>query len=119
MLFVGCSFCRSIGPLVCAGQFMPHMPVPVEPSAWGPACGYCGPMPPVFTCSRCFTQQWLLLQGAAPPQGMQQGQAFAPVVQAPAGAGESQVMKLIKVFVGEAGKGFGQQVGNQTMNWLQ
>jgi len=110
MLYVGCSRCGAIGPLVCAGQFMPHMAVPAEPTAWGPACGFCGPFPPIFTCGRCFTQQWLVQQGAAMPQGYQWGQAVAPVVQAPQGASHSQVHGM----VGEFAKGLGEGL----VNWV-
>jgi hypothetical protein len=118
MLFVGCSFCRSIGPLWCAGQLMPHMPVAVEPSPWGPACGFCGVMPPYFTCMNCRTVQLMYLAGTAPPQGMAPGQLIAPVVQAPQHAGEGQVKKLIFAFVNEAVKGAGDEFGQRMVGWM-
>jgi hypothetical protein len=111
MLFVGCSSCRSIGPLWCAGQFMPHMPVAAEPSAWGPMCGFCGVMPPYFTCMRCGAVQWMYLVGTAPPQAMPQGQLIAPVVHAP--QGEGQARSLIVELVHEAAKTAGGEVGNR------
>ena len=113
MLFVGCSSCRSIGPLWCAGQFMPHMPVAAEPSPYGPACGFCGVMSPYFTCMQCGAVQLMYLAGAAPPQA--QGQLVAPVVQAPQHAGQGDVKHLVMEFVTGVLKGAGDQVGQQAM----
>jgi len=109
MLFVGCSSCRSIGPLWCGGQpFVPHGPVPAEPSAWGPMCRFCGVMSPYFTCMRCGAVQLMFLAGTSPPQTMLPGQLVAPVVHAPEGAGEGQIASLLGKFAREGGKGFGE-----------
>jgi hypothetical protein len=113
MLFVGCSSCRSIGPLWCAGQFMPHMPLAAEPSARGPTCGFCGVMPPYFTCMRCGAVQWMYLAGTPPPQAMPPGQLVAPVVQAPQNAGEGQVKGVVSEFVHAVVKSAGDEVGQR------
>ena len=110
MLYVGCCWCRSIVTLVCAGQSMPHMAVPVEQTVYGPACAYCGVLPPVFTCGNCYTAQWLIVQGAGVPQGYQWGQPSAPVVQAPANASHSQVSDLLGKFAEGAGQQFVQWI---------
>lgn len=111
MLFVGCSSCRSIGPLWCAGQMMPHMPMAAEPSPYGPACGFCGVMPPYFTCMQCGAVQWMYLAGANPPPPQVQGQLIAPVVQAPQHAGQGQVKGLIMECVHEVVKTAGHEIG--------
>ncbi len=117
MLFVGCSSCRSIGPLWCAGQFMPHMPVAAEPSPWGPTCGFCGVMPPYFTCMRCGAVQWMYLAGTAPPQALPQGQLVAPVVQAPQGAGEGDIKSLLMKLANQAAKSAGDELGKRMAGW--
>src|SRR5690349_23248249 len=110
MLFVGCSSCSSIGPLWCAGQMMPHMPMPAEASPYGPACGFCGVMPPYFTCMRCGAVQWMYLQGAgAPPP--QQGQMIAPVVQASQNAGQGQLRGLMSECIHEVVKTGVHEIG--------
>ena len=124
MLFAGCSSCRSIVPLWCAGQFMPHVPVPVEPSPVGPYCQFCGQMPPIFLCTVCGTRQGLYMPGmAAPPApAMGAAQLVAPVVQAPQAASHGEIHNLIMSFVREgvsaAGKGFGQQMGQSMGAWM-
>jgi hypothetical protein len=113
MLFAGCSSCRSVVPLWCAGQFMPHMPTPVEPSPAGPYCRWCGQMPPIFMCMVCGTRQGLYVPGMAAPPAPSMGAAplVAPAVQAPQGASEGQVRGLIMTFVREGLASMGQQVG--------
>jgi hypothetical protein len=124
MLFAGCSSCRSIVPLVCAGQFMPHMPTPVEPSPMGPYCPFCGQMPPFFTCTVCATTQGLFMPGmAAPPApAMGAGPLVAPVVQAPQATSHGEVRELIMSFVregvGAAGKAVGQGAGQTMAAWM-
>jgi hypothetical protein len=117
MLFVGCSSCRSIGPLWCAGQFMPHMPVGAAPSPYGPMCGYCGVMPPYFTCTRCGAVQWMYLAGTPPPQALPQGQLVAPVVQAPQGAAEGEVKGIVMEFAGAVAKSAGEGLGQRMAGW--
>jgi hypothetical protein len=115
MLFAGCSSCRSIVPLWCAGQVMPHMPVPVEPSPMGPYCRFCGQMPPIFTCMVCGTTQGLFMPGmAAPPApAMGAGPLVAPAVQAPEAASQGDVRSLIMSFVREGVSSMGEQVGQE------
>ena len=128
MLFAGCSNCQSIVPLWCAGQFMPHMPMPAEASPMGPYCGFCGPVPPIFTCMTCGARQWLFMPGARvpPPQVMGAGPpSIAPVVQASEHTNEhdlkSMCGKILSDFLGEAaksaGRQFGQDAGSGLSNW--
>ena len=124
MLFAGCSSCRSIVPLWCAGQFMPHVPVPVEPSPMGPYCQFCGQMPLIFLCTVCGTRQGLYMPGMAAPPAPAMGAAplVAPVVQAPQAASHGEVHDLIMSFVREGvsamGKGVGQQAGQSMGAWM-
>ncbi len=69
-----------------------HPPVPFQASPMGPYCGFCGPRPPMFTCSVCGTTQGLYMPGMAvpPAQGMGIAPLVAPVVQAAPGAAPSQ-----------------------------
>ena len=115
MLFAGCSSCRSIVPLWCAGQFMPHAPMPVEPSPMGPYCQFCGQMPPIFLCTVCGTRQGLYMPGMAAPPAPAMGAAplVAPVVQAPQAASHGEVHSLIMSFVREGVKSMGGEVGQQ------
>ena len=83
MLYAQCVYCRNVAPLVCTGVLMMHPPMPCVATPQGPACRWCGPMPPGYTCSNCFGSQTL----AGPTAG--QGPAFpgaqpgvAPVAQA-------------------------------------
>ena len=122
MLFAGCSNCGSIVPLFCAGRFMPHVPVPVEPSPMGPYCGFCGPMPPVFMCTICGTVQGLYIQGM-PTQTLQQpgvGPLVAPVVQTQGSAAPShgEVKNFVHEFIGGLGKGLGGVAGQRMGAWM-
>lgn len=123
MLFAGCSSCGSVVPLYCGGKFMPHVPVPVEPSPMGPTCPYCGPLPPIFGCTVCGTIQGLYLPGmtVAPAQGAGIAPLVAPVVQAPQGASPAQVHGGLKEvgleFVRSVGKGFGEEAGSAVRAW--
>jgi hypothetical protein len=124
MLFAGCSSCRSITALWCAGQFMPHMPTPVEPSPTGPFCRFCGQMPPVFTCMVCGTRQGLFVPGmAAPPSAGQAAPLVAPAVEAPPGASEGEVHGQLRSYVSEfvtsLGKGVGQELGQSMGAWMR
>jgi hypothetical protein len=119
MLYVGCSNCRSIGPLWCAGQMMPHYPMAAEPSAWGPACGFCGVMPPYFTCMNCRTTQWLYLQGTAvPQQATMPGQMVAPVIQAAPNAQPHELKSLCADFASSFLKGMGNQLGQSAAHGM-
>jgi hypothetical protein len=120
MLFAGCSNCRSIAPLWCAGQVMPHAPLYVESSPMGPYCGWCGPMPPVFTCFNCGTRQGLYMSGMAVPRALGQG-LVAPVFAASEGTSQNQLVRgligVAKVFVNEAAEQAGQNVGDCVTAW--
>jgi hypothetical protein len=124
MLFAGCSSCRSVVPLYCGGRFMPHVPVPVEPTAMGPTCAWCGPLPPIFTCMVCGTVQGLYLPGMTvpPAQGAGIAPLVAPAVQAPQGASPAQVHGGLKEvgleFVRSFGKGLGDQAGMAVRAWV-
>ena len=112
MLYVGCSNCRTIVPLWCAGQFPPHAPFPAMAGPYGVYCGMCGPLPPVFTCTVCWARQMLFLPGSAlMPSSMYPGSnhSVAPVVQARPGASPDYIMDLIKQLLG----GFAKQAGNE------
>lgn len=111
MLFVGCSFCRAIVPLWCAGQFMPHVPYPVVGTQAGAYCNMCGPLSPVFTCTLCWSRQMLFLPGvsAAPSFYPGFGSNFAPVVQAQPGTSQNVLYDLFK----QAASGFASQVGRE------
>ena len=91
------------------------MPMPAEPSPFGPACGFCGVMPPYFTCMRCGAVQWMYLAGASPPPQQAQGQLVAPVVQAPQHADEGQVKSIVLEFVHAFAKSAGDQAGQRAM----
>lgn len=113
MLYAGCSCCRSIIPLYCAGQFMPHGPVPLQASPMGPYCGWCGTIPPVFTCMNCGTFQGLYLPGmGAPPPG----RLLAPVVQASSQPSTNWVAGAAKDMVHELMSSLGQQLGQNVAN---
>jgi hypothetical protein len=129
MLYAGCSSCRTIVPLWCAGQFMPHMPVLVAGTAMGPYCNFCGPLPPIFTCTVCWTRQALYLPGMAftPPRWVPGlTQYVAPVVQAPQGLGQNQLtdlfrnsaMQFLKEFAGGFGGQLGQDAGSAVAAWV-
>ena len=129
MLFTGCSACRAILPLWCAGQFMPHAPLPMGASPMGPYCGFCGILPPVFVCTVCWTRQALYLPGAqfAPPVGVPGlSQYVAPVIQAPQGTSQNQLSGLfqnvasqfLKEFAGGFGNQLGQNAASGMSNWM-
>jgi len=120
VLFAGCSNCRSIVPLFCAGKFMPHVPVPVEPSPMGPCCGFCGPMPPVFMCTICGTVQGLYMQGMS-TQAMQQpgvGPLVAPVVQSHGSPSQSEFRHFVHELVGGLGSSLGGIAGQRMGAWM-
>lgn len=120
MLAAGCSNCRSIAPLWCAGQFMPHAPLYVEPSPMGPCCAWCGLMPPVFTCFACGTTQGLYMPGMAVPQTRGPG-LLAPVISTSEGASQGQIARLmtgaVKTLLNEAATQAGQNVGDRMTAW--
>jgi hypothetical protein len=119
MLYVGCSACGSTGPLWCAGQFMPHAPLPTEASAMGPFCNYCGVLPSLFTCMACGTSQWIYIQGMAPPpQAMGQQSRIAPAVSSNSGSPphHGAFTEVLVAFAKAAGTGFGDQMGQQAAN---
>jgi hypothetical protein len=94
MLYVGCSVCRNVTYLVCAGQLFPHVPVPITRTPMGISCNFCGPLPLFFTCTICWTRQALYLPGLNPMQikpMLNQTQYIAPVVQANPGLGQPEM----------------------------
>lgn len=103
---------------------MPHVPVPVEASPMGPACPWCGPMPPIFTCTICGTTQGLYMPGMSVPPAQGPGIAplVAPVAQAPQGAAPHQVhsglQEVANEFAGAFGKQLGQGVANSVGAWM-
>jgi hypothetical protein len=101
---------------------MPHAPLYVEPTPMGPACGWCGLMPPVFTCFQCGTRQGLYIPGMPVQQAMGQG-LVAPVFQASEGASQNQIVRgvvgVVKVFLNEAAKTAGQNMGDRMTAWDQ
>jgi hypothetical protein len=133
MLYAGCGNCGAVVPLLCGGQFMPHMPMYAEAGPMGIFCRCCGPKQPVFTCTLCGMMQMLYLPGAGiAPQMMQPGgrQVVAPVVNAQSGAGGNEIKNLLmsagKSFFSEFAKHmggqladqFGQSKSNFTSNWF-
>ena len=139
LLYAGCSRCGAVVPLWCAGQFMPHQPYPVAGTPMGPACGFCGPLRPVFTCTICWTPQMLYLPGSNFMQmsgfggggwgagpGAAPNQLVAPVVQAQPGAAPNQLGDLfksaatqfVKEFTGGFGKQFGQDAASAMSGWM-
>jgi hypothetical protein len=124
MLYAGCARCQSVTTLMCGGQFMPHVPVPVEASPMGPACGWCGPLPPIFTCMVCGTTQGLYIPGMTvpPAQGAGVAPLVAPVAQAPPGASANQVHGGIKdagrEFVTSFSKGLGEEAAKVVGAWM-
>lgn len=120
--YAGCSSCGSIAPLLCSGAFPPHPMMAVQVSPMGAFCGFCGPLPPVFTCSFCGMTQGLYLPGMPVSQAQRTGMPLmAPVVQAPQGAPASQVRSKLKDaaldFVSAAAKSAGTNVGNEMSAW--
>lgn len=99
---------------------MPHAPLYVEPTPMGPACGWCGLMPPVFICMQCGTRQGLYMTGMAVPRALGQG-LVAPVVAASEGTSHSQVIDgligVAKTFVTAAAEQAGQNVGDRVTVW--
>jgi hypothetical protein len=117
MLYVGCSNCRSIVPLWCAGQFPPHAPLPAVAGPLGAYCGVCGPMLPVFTCTVCWARQMLFVPGSAfTPSSIYPGSTLsvAPVVQAQPGASHDLLSTLFK----QAASGFLSQAGSELATML-
>jgi hypothetical protein len=128
VLYTQCAFCSSIGPLMCAGTLMPHMPVATVRTPYGAVCPGCGSVMTGFLCPHCMTQQYLLLPGASAPAMPGANQAYAPVVQAKQGASKSKLMRLFEEIaipvakeIGKAGAqaAFGQQPSWQGSTWQQ
>jgi hypothetical protein len=128
MLYVGCGNCRSIIPLYCAGQYMPHAATYVDAAAGGAYCPYCGPLAPVFTCMQCGVTQMMYVAGAGfSPQMMAPGgpRTIAPAVQAAQGTSGSQLTSLLLSagksfltdFAKHAGGQFGDEFGKDASQW--
>lgn len=130
VLYTQCAFCSAIGPLMCAGTLMPHMPLATVRTPYGAVCPGCGSVMTGFLCPHCMRQQYLLLPGAPAPAPAMPGanQAYAPVVQAKQGASKSKLMRLFEEIATpvakELGKAavqaaFGQQPSWQNSTWQQ
>jgi hypothetical protein len=116
MLYVGCSVCGAIGPLWCAGQFMPHAPIPVVRIPTGVGCQLCGPWPPIFTCMTCRTTQVLYIPGTTsmPTQPMPGATQYAaPVVQATQGATQQEVSGKLSSVVAKATVSVGETAAKE------
>lgn len=123
MLYAGCCNCRQIVPLFCSGTFLPHFPMAVAATTFGPECGLCGPLTPVFTCSSCWVTQGLYLPGMTAPQRVPGAGPFvAPVVHAHQGANShdlgGQLTDVAREFASEFGQQLGQDVSSMLGNWL-
>jgi hypothetical protein len=106
---------------MCAGGFPPHPPFPVELTPFGPACRFCGPLPPAFTCTVCGTFQALVLPGAAPPPRPAFGagpQLAAPVVQTSPNASKSQMRVAVESFVTSFARSAGGDLGHDFGAWM-
>jgi hypothetical protein len=130
MLYAQCAFCSSIGPLICAGTLLPHMPLATVRMPYGAVCPGCGSVMTGFLCPHCMRQQYLLLSGAPASAPAMPGakQAYAPVVQAKQGTSRSKLMRLFEEVatpvVREFGKAavqtaLGQQPSWQDPTWQQ
>jgi hypothetical protein len=130
VLYTRCAFCSAIGPLMCAGTLIPHMPLATVRTPHGAVCPGCGSVMTGFLCPHCMRQQYLLLSGASAPTPAMPGanQAYAPVVQAKQGASRSKLMRLFEEIATpvahELGKvmaqaAFGQQPSWQDSTWQQ
>jgi hypothetical protein len=124
--YVGCSFCGNIAPLWCSGQLMLHAPVPAAYTPTGVSCQLCGPMSPIFTCTRCWTVQMFYLPGSGsiPAQRMPGApQYMAPVVQANMGSNPNEIRGMLsdvaKTGVKEVAQSFGKEAAVQIFRaWL-
>jgi len=112
MPYARCAYCGYIALLTCSGQFMPHQPMLVQISAMGPACGYCGPLPPIYTCPFMHTQ-YLFLPGTSPMPQPGGGASYAPVVQAPPGTSEKGLNKAFTEILGKMAGEFGKSAATQ------
>lgn len=97
-----------------------HPPVPFQASPMGPYCGFCGPRPPMFTCSVCGTTQGLYMQGMAmpPAQGMGIAPLVAPVVQAPQGASPLQLQSELRSAAQDFRSGAARQLGEYAVDMV-
>lgn len=118
MLYVGCSGCQRVIPLLCAGQLFPHVPLEAIQTPIGVGCILCGAVPPVFTCLTCFTTQRLYVQGAqfTLPAVQAQGQKVAPVVAAPQGVSESIVKDMLRTTTKSFASEFGKAAATHLMS---
>lgn len=124
MLYVGCSNCRSIVPLLCAGNFPPHAPLPVMSGPYGAYCSFCGPLLPFFTCTICWARQMLYIPGSpfVPPTSyLGSNPNIAPVVHAQPGASHNQLFDLIRDVLPDLVGTLASQTGNEvaSMFYLQ
>jgi hypothetical protein len=124
MLYVGCSCCRSITPLWCAGRLMPHAPAPAVSIPGGLACQLCGPLAPIYTCTICWTTQMIYLPGSTsiPTQPMAgASQYIAPIVEARPNTDQHELTakfsdvakQALKGFAVEFAKGMGQNAASR------
>jgi hypothetical protein len=121
--FAGCSRCGNIVPLMCAGSFPMHMPMPVQVTPMGMFCGYCGASSQVFTCTLCGTMQMLYMPGMRmPTPGYGTPQYMAPVVQASQGASQHSLRRdlcSVALTAAKSGAGeWGHDMGDAMAAWM-
>ena len=131
MLYVGCSFCCNVGPLLCAGSFPPHPVMPAIQGPMGALCPYCGPLLPWFGCGRCGSRQMMFFPATqsffAPhtvPQFMPGAMpSLAPVIQAAPGLNGNQLNSLFGKTIAEFCTSFsgqlGQDLAGALSGWVQ
>ena len=118
MPYARCAYCGYTALLTCSGQFMPHSTTLVQMSGMGPACAYCGPLPPIFTCPFMHTQ-YLYLPSAGPMPQPRGGAAYALVVQAPPGTSEHGLSKAFSEALGKLAGEFGKGAAAQLFGGFQ
>lgn len=127
MLYVGCSFCHNVGPLLCAGNFPPHPVVAAVQVGAGTMCPYCGPMIPWFACGRCGSRQMMFFPMAPsfyPPRLMGGGMpSLAPVIQATPGLSGNQLNSLfsksVSTFLDRFSGQLGENMAGALSGWMQ
>ncbi len=117
MIVVGCNYCGLTEPLVCGGTYFPHIPMQaIFNPIYGCVCPYCGPKPPIYTCSYCRQMQYIIFQGAQINQTafMQSGvNRIAPAVETNnASLGSILLKEFTKSAAKNAGGIFGDFVAN-------
>lgn len=118
MLYVGCSVCHNVGPLLCAGSFPLHTVLPAMPGPMGARCPYCGPMLPWYSCGRCGSRQLMFFPTAdtfspqqMPPSMPGSTPSLAPVIQAAPGLSGNRLVSLFGDTITEFCTSFSGRIG--------